>query len=188
MDRARILIIGGGVVGCAVAYAVSRRWQDVFLVEQLPRLGMATSSRNSGVIHSGIYYPPGTLKAQLCPEGNRLMYEFCAKHNVPHRRMGKLIVASDSREEKELHALLARGRANGVEGLRLIGPAEIRAREPHIVGTAAIDVPSAGIRLVGGLVEEFARGAGQQGAEIVKHSRVGALEPQRDSIPGNPRI
>ena len=157
MDRARILIIGGGVVGCAVAYAVSRRWQDVFLVEQLPRLGMATSSRNSGVIHSGIYYPPGTLKAQLCPEGNRLMYEFCAKHNVPHRRTGKLIVASDSREEKELHALLARGRANGVEGLRLIGPAEIRAREPHIVGTAAIDVPSAGIVSAEDLVKTFAR-------------------------------
>ncbi len=182
MDRARILIIGGGVVGCAVAYAVSRRWQDVFLVEQLPKLGMATSSRNSGVIHSGIYYPPDTLKAQLCPEGNRLMYEFCAKHNVPHRRTGKLIVASDSREEKELYALLARGRANGVEGLRLIGPAEIRAREPHIVGIAAIDVPSAGIVLAEDLVKTFARVAAQQGAEIVRHARVEALEPQRDSI------
>src|SRR5947209_19821938 len=120
MDRARILIIGGGVVGCAVAHAVSRRWQDVFLVEQLPKPGMATSSRNSGVVHSDIYYPPDTLKAQLCPEGNRLMYEICPKHNVPHRRTGQLIVAAASREETGLHALLARERANGGKALRPI--------------------------------------------------------------------
>src|SRR5271156_2684596 len=91
MDQANILIIGGGVVGCAIAHAVSQKWLDVFLVEQFPKPGMATSSRNSGVIHSGIYYPKGSLKARLCVEGNHLMYEFCAKHNVPHRRTGKLV-------------------------------------------------------------------------------------------------
>src|SRR5712692_1758470 len=89
MDQANILIIGGGVIGCAIAHAVSQRWDDVFLVEQNPKLGMATSTRNSGVIHSGIYYPQNSLKARLCIEGNRLMYEFCAKHNVPHRHTGK---------------------------------------------------------------------------------------------------
>ena len=85
MDQTNLLIIGGGVVGCAIAQAVSQRWDDVFLVEQNPRLGMATSTRNSGVIHSGIYYPQNSLKARLCIEGNRLMYEFCAKHSVPFR-------------------------------------------------------------------------------------------------------
>jgi L-2-hydroxyglutarate oxidase LhgO len=94
MDQANILIIGGGVIGCAIAHAVSQKWQDVFLVEQFPKLGMATSTRNSGVIHSGIYYPQGSLKARHCVEGNRLMYEFCSRHNVPHRRTGKLVVAA----------------------------------------------------------------------------------------------
>src|ERR1700681_3947829 len=137
MDQANILIIGGGVVGCAIARAVSARWQDVFLVEQNPKLGMATSSRNSGVIHSGIYYPKNSLKARHCIEGNRLMYEFCAKHNVPHRHTGKLVVAADAHEEPALLALKKNGEANGVDRLRLVEPAEIRAREPHIAGVAA---------------------------------------------------
>jgi len=85
MDQANILIIGGGVIGCAIANAASKRWQDVFLVEQFPKLGMATSTRNSGVNHSGIYYPKNSLKARFCVEGNRLTYEFCKKHNVPVR-------------------------------------------------------------------------------------------------------
>src|ERR1700681_5088595 len=137
MDQANILIIGGGVVGCAIARAVSARWQDVFLVEQNPKLGMATSTRNSGVIHSGIYYPKNSLKARLCIEGNRLMYEFCAKHHVPFRHTGKIVVAADAHEEPALLALKKNGEENGVEGLRLIEPAEIRAREPHIAGVAA---------------------------------------------------
>ncbi|HEX4378838.1 MAG TPA: FAD-dependent oxidoreductase, partial [Candidatus Acidoferrum sp.] len=82
MDQANILIIGGGVIGCSIARAVSQRWQDVFLLEQNPRVGMATSTRNSGVIHSGIYYPKDSLKARLCVEGNRLSYEFCDKYKV----------------------------------------------------------------------------------------------------------
>src|SRR5277367_3185928 len=91
MDQANVLIIGGGVIGCAIAREVSQRWQDVFMVEQFPKLGMATSTRNSGVIHSGIYYPKGSLKARHCVAGNSLMYDFCAKHNVPHKNCGKLV-------------------------------------------------------------------------------------------------
>ena len=105
MDQANILIIGGGVIGCAIARAVSARWPDVFLVEQFPKLGMATSTRNSGVNHSGIYYPKNSLKARLCVEGNRLLYQFCASHNVPFRHTGKLVVASSPPEETELVAL-----------------------------------------------------------------------------------
>ena len=105
MDSANIVIIGGGVVGCAIARAVSARWSDVFLLEALPKLAMGASSRNSGVIHSGLYYPPGSLKARHCVRGNRLTYEFCAAHNVSHRNTGKIVVASSHAEEQQLSAL-----------------------------------------------------------------------------------
>ena len=177
MDQANILIIGGGVVGCAIARSLSARWQDVFLVEQFPKLGMATSTRNSGVNHSGIYYPKNSLKARLCVEGNRLTYEFCAKHNVPFRHTGKLVVAADSHEEPELLALKKRGEENGVQGLRIIDAAEIGKREPHIKGTAALDVPPTGIVSAEGLVHAYARVAAEQGANIVNHAKVVSLEP-----------
>jgi L-2-hydroxyglutarate oxidase LhgO len=182
MDRASILIIGGGVVGCAIAHAVSARWQDVFLVEGLPKLGMATSSRNSGVIHSGIYYPKGSLKARHCVEGNRLTTEFCVRHGVPHRNTGKLVVATQSSGEAELAALKHRGEENGVEGLRLIGPAEIRAREPHIAGVAALEVPSTGILSSEALVHAYARVATERGANVVTHAKVISLEAVNGGI------
>jgi len=182
MDQANILIIGGGVVGCAIARAVSTRWQDVFLVEQYPKLGMATSTRNSGVIHSGIYYPKDSLKARHCIAGNRLTYEFCKKHNVPFRHTGKLVVASNAHEQADLEALYRHGTDNGVEGLRLIGPGDIRKREPHIAGTAAIEVPSTGIVSAEELVHTLARLAQSEGAEIVTHARVVSLEPNGKTI------
>ena len=182
MDRANILIIGGGVIGCAIAHAVSQRWDDVFLVEQNPKLGMATSTRNSGVIHSGIYYPQNSLKARLCLEGLRLMYEFCAKHNVPHRHTGKLVVAVDAHEEAALAALKKNGEANGVDGLRLVGPEDIRAREPHITGVAALEVPSTGIVSAEELVRTFARLAADQGANIVPHAKVVSLTAQPGAL------
>jgi len=182
MDQANILIIGGGVIGCGMAHAVSQRWDDVFLVEQNPKLGMATSTRNSGVIHSGIYYPQNSLKARLCIEGNRLMYEFCAKHNVPHRHTGKLVVAADAHEEEALAGLKRNGEANGVDGLRLVGPEEIRAREPHIRGVAALDVSSTGIVSAEDLVRTYARLAADQGANIVPHAKVVSLTAQPGTI------
>jgi glycerol-3-phosphate dehydrogenase len=182
MDQANILIVGGGVVGCAIAHAVSQRYQDVFLVEQNPRPGMATSSRNSGVIHSGIYYPKGSLKARLCVEGNRLMYEFCAKHNVPHRHTGKLVVASATHEEAAMVALKKRGEENGVEGLRIIDSAAVRAREPHIAGVAALEVPSTGIVSAEDLVRTFARLATDNGAHIVTRAKAVALKPMPGAI------
>ena len=182
MDQANILIIGGGVVGCAIARALSARWPDVFLVEQYPKLGMATSSRNSGVIHSGIYYPKNSLKARHCIEGNRLTYEFCRKHNVPFRHTGKLVVAANTHEEEELAALKKKGEDNGVAGLRLIGPAEIRNREPHIAGVAALEVPSTGIVSAEELVHAYARVATGQGANIVTRARVVSLEPGKGTI------
>lgn len=182
MDRANIVIIGGGVVGCAVARALSHRWTDVFLVEQMPRLGMGASTRNSGVIHSGIYYPPGSLKARLCVAGNRMLYEFCAAHHVPHRNCGKLVVAHDAKQESELERLAQNGRANGVAGLRLVDRAAVRAREPHIEAAAALLVPSTGIVSAEDLIKTLARMATDQGASLLTRARVVRLDPRADSI------
>ena len=182
MDQANILIIGGGVIGCAIAHSISQHSDDVFLVEQNPKLGMATSTRNSGVIHSGIYYPQGSLKARLCIEGNRLMYDFCAKHNVPFRHTGKLVVAAAAHEEPALLALKQNGEDNGVEGLRLIGRDEIHAFEPHIAGIAALHVPSTGIVSAEDLVRTYARLATDQGANIVQRAKVISLEPRPGAI------
>jgi glycerol-3-phosphate dehydrogenase len=182
MDQANILIIGGGVVGCAIARTLSEGWQDIFLVEQFPKLGMATSTRNSGVNHSGIYYPKNSLKARHCVDGNRLTYDFCKKHNVPFRHTGKLVVAANAHEEEELIALKKRGEDNGVEGLRIIGTVEIRAREPFVKGVAALDVPSTGIVSAEELVHAYARVATNQGANVVTHAQVVSLEPVGETI------
>jgi glycerol-3-phosphate dehydrogenase len=182
MDQANVLIIGGGVIGCAIANEVAQKFQDVFVVEQNPRPGMATSTRNSGVIHSGIYYNKDSLKARHCVEGNRLMYEFCARHNVPHLRTGKLVVAADAHEEPGLGALLKRGTDNGVENLRIVDSAAIRAREPHIRGSAALEVSSTGIVSAEDLVRTLARLATDGGAHIVPHAKAVALRPEKGSI------
>jgi len=182
MERVNVVIVGGGVVGCAVARAVSSRYADVFLLEQMPRLGMMTSTRNSGVIHSGLYYTPGSLKAQHCLAGNRMTYEFCSAHNVPHRRTGKLIVATTSEEEHELVALMEKGRANGVEGLTILTREEMRAREPHIAGRAALLIPSTGIVSAEELVKTYARLAAEQGASLLTHARVEKLEAACESV------
>src|SRR5687768_17721576 len=111
------VVIGGGVIGLAMARALARRGREVTLLEQDSRLGTHTSSRNSEVIHAGIYYPQGSLKAKACVEGRRLLYEYCAQHDVPHRRCGKLIVGTNPVHLKELQSLKDRAEANGVRDL-----------------------------------------------------------------------
>ncbi len=135
MEQANVVIVGGGVVGCAIARALSARWEDVFVLEAMPKIGMGASTRNSGVIHAGLYYPPGSLKARHCVRGNTLTYEFCASHGVPHRNTGKLVVAASAAEVPKLVALMENARKNGVEGLSLVDRAGIRAREPHVEAT-----------------------------------------------------
>jgi glycerol-3-phosphate dehydrogenase len=188
MDQINILIIGGGVIGCAIAAEVSKRWHDVFVVERLPRIGMATSTRNSGVIHSGIYYSPGSLKARHCLEGNHLTFAFCEQHHVAHRRTGKIVVAADERERAALEALYEHGCENGVQGLRLIDAAEIRSREPHVAGVAALDVPSTGIVSAEELVRAYARVATAHGTNVVNRARVVSLEPTAAGIRVSVRI
>lgn len=182
MERANIVIIGGGVVGCAVAYELASKYQDVFLLERAPKLGMGASTRNSGVIHSGIYYEKDSLKAKLCLEGNRLTYEFCAAHGVPHKHTGKLVVASHEYEEPKLEALAAKGRRNGVEGIEIVDRAAIRAREPHVEGVAALWVPSTGIVSAEDLVKTYARIATDRGANILTHARAVSLAGRNGAI------
>jgi len=182
VDQANIIIVGSGGVGCAIARALSMRLSDVFVLEALPRIGMGASSRNSGVIHSGLYYPPGSLKARHCTRGNQLTYEFCAAHGIPHRKSGKLVVASSPAEAEELVMLKKNGETNGVENLKIIDRAAIRAREPHVEGFQAIEIPSTGIVASEELVKAYARMATDQGANIVVRAKVERLEPKGNRI------
>ena len=165
--RANIVIVGGGVVGLAIALELSRRQDDVFLLEAQPRLGLGNSTRNSGVIHAGIYYRPGSLKAWHCVEGSRLLYEFCGMHGVHHERVGKLIVAQDESEIPELERLKRQGDENGAVGLELIDGARIPEIEPQIRGVAAIHSPNTGLVEAEELVRTLARLAESNGASLL---------------------
>ena len=183
-DRADVIVVGGGVIGLAIAAELAGPYPDVFLLEALPKPGMLTSTRNSGVIHSGLYYPPGSLKARHCVEGNRLLYEFCAAHNVPFRQTGKLIVATTPEEEALLEDLLARGRENGVKGLEMLSKTALERQENNIKGLTALWAPSAGLVESEGLVKTLAAIATRNGAHIATNARLEAVavEPSSESI------
>jgi len=140
-----IAVIGGGIVGCHIARRLAQEGKDVFLIEKEKTLGEHTSTRNSGVIHGGIYYPQGSLKAKLCVRGRHLTYEFLQNHDILHRKCGKLIVALVNAELKALEHLKKRGDENGVENLRLIDGDEAQKIEPRVRCLAALCSPETGI-------------------------------------------
>jgi len=139
------LVIGAGVVGLAVARALAMQGRDVWLIEQESQVGMKTSSRNSEVIHAGIYYPQGSLKAKLCVEGRRLLYDYCEAKKVPFKRCGKLIVAKDLNQITDLKRIELHALANGVNDLRFLNKKAVREIEPSLDVAAALLSPSTGV-------------------------------------------
>lgn len=139
------LVVGAGVVGLAVARALAQQGKEVLIVESCDRFGSGISSRNSEVIHAGLYYPPNSLKAELCLKGKALLYEFCEAHHVPYQRLGKLLVATDALEINQLMAIKANAEQCGVHDLSLLQSAEVKAIEPELNCQLAILSPSTGI-------------------------------------------
>ena len=175
-DRAEVTIIGAGVIGLAIAAQVARRNRQVYVLEKNQGFGLETSSRHSGVIHAGIYYPQGSLKARLCVEGNRILYDLCQQYDIGCRKLGKLIVAVNDEETGELEALLERGRGNGAEDLKLFSRRELKELEPNVAGVAAILSPSSGIIDSHALMQYFIAKAVEGGAQIAYQSRVVGIE------------
>ena len=145
MDQVDVVVIGAGVVGLAVARALALQGREVVVVEAADAIGTGTSSRNSEVIHAGLYYPPGSLKARLCVQGRDLLYAYCAERGIAHCRCGKLVVATNEAQVAYLHGLLAKGAANGVTDLALLSGEQARALEPELACVAAVQSPSTGI-------------------------------------------
>lgn len=145
MDEFDCAVIGAGVVGLAVARALAQKGREVIVLEAEGAIGTGTSSRNSEVIHAGIYYQEGSLKARLCVEGKQLLYDYAAERGVPHRRCGKLIVATAPAQVAQLEAIAAKARTNGVDDLVLLSREQARAMEPQLECLAALHSPSTGI-------------------------------------------
>ncbi len=174
METYDACIIGGGLIGLAVGRALyeQRPGLSLLILEKEDRVAGHQSGHNSGVIHSGLYYRPGSLKARLAVAGARSMYELCAEAGIAHRRSGKLVIATDRSQLTALDELERRGNANGLEGLRRIRREEIREIEPAATGESALVVPAAGVVDFREVAEYLARGLAAAGATIDLGSRV----------------
>ncbi len=166
------IVIGAGVVGLACARALARTGQEVIIIERHAAIGTEISSRNSEVIHAGIYYKPGSLKALLCVSGKSKLYQFCDEYGVGYRRCGKLILAAKSDQERELQSILKRGEASGVTDLLLLSAREVQALEPELQCSAAILSPSTGIIDSHGLMVALLGDAERHGAKLVLRTPV----------------
>jgi L-2-hydroxyglutarate oxidase LhgO len=162
--RVDVVVIGGGVIGLAVAQRLARGGMDVALLERHDSFGREASSRNSEVVHAGMYYPTGSIKARLCVAGNLALYAWCDAHGVRYRRIGKFIVATSPDEAPALEAILARGMANGVEGLRWAAADELAREEPEVRAAAALWSPFTGIVDSHGFMQSLADEAAAHGA------------------------
>ncbi len=176
MHETDITIIGAGVIGLAIAAEIARPDLSVLILEKSPSHGGGISSRNSEVIHGGMYYPKDSLKAILCIEGNRMLYEIAAKYNIPHKRTGKLIVAVKKDEKEQLEHLHDNGRKNGITSLELITKKNVSGMEPHVEALAALYSPDTGIISVHDLMNFYLTDALNKKAKIVYHTKVVRIE------------
>lgn len=182
MDQVECIVAGAGVVGLAIARALALAGREVVLVEAADAIGTGTSSRNSEVIHAGIYYEPGSLKAELCVRGRALLYAFCASHGVGHKRIGKLIVAAAPEEVAYLEKLAKTGAANGVDDLKMLSGAEAQALEPALLAHAALHSPSTGIVDSHGLMLALLGDVEAAGGMLALSSPIVAAEAGADGI------
>src|SRR6516162_10850571 len=191
-----VVVVGGGIVGLATALQVIRK-QNVIriaVLEKEPEIARHQTGRNSGVIHSGLYYKPGSLKAKNCVAGAAAMVEFCREHGIPYEICGKVVVATDRSELPGLQELLRRGTANGVPGVVTIGPERLRELEPHCTGIEALHVPGTGIVNYALVAKKYAELIAADGGQIltscpvhgiVQGSMETVLETGRGAIKGN---
>lgn len=176
-----VAVIGGGVTGLASALALAEAGRSVCLLERHPRLGHETSTRNSGVIHAGIYYPTGSIKARLCVEGRERLYDFCARHEVPHARCGKFIVATEAGQIPALEALAARAAANGVP-VEMVDRATLARHEPHVAGIAALWSPTSGHIEPEAYVRTLGRLAEAAGVAVLRASPLSGARATDDGL------
>ena len=181
-ERVDCVVVGAGVIGLACARALAQAGREVIVVEAENAFGTATSARNSEVIHAGIYYPTGSLRAQLCVRGKALLYDYCASHQVNHRRCGKLIVAHNDAEVAQLHMIEQRARANGVPDLQWLTRDEALALEPQLQCTHALLSPSTGIVDSHGLMLALLGDAQAAGAMLALQSPVQRATVAADGI------
>jgi L-2-hydroxyglutarate oxidase len=174
VNSRNVIVIGGGVVGLATAYHLGARFPGarITLLEKETGVGRHQTGHNSGVLHCGLYYKPGSVKARLAVEGIRQMVAFCRENGVPHEVCGKLVVAADESELDRLRALQERGTANGLEGLRWLGRDEMREIEPHVGGVAALRVPQEGIVDYPMVCEALVRKLAERGTRVTTGARV----------------
>ncbi len=182
MEAVECVVVGAGVVGLAVARALAAAGREVLVLDAAEGIGTETSSRNSEVIHAGIYYPAGSLMARFCVAGRRALYAYCAERGVPHRNCGKLIVATSAQEDGMLAAIQQRAEANGVEGMRIVSRAEAVELEPNLACTSALLSPTTGIIDSHAYMLALQGDAGHAGASFVFHSPVAAARAGRDGI------
>jgi L-2-hydroxyglutarate oxidase LhgO len=182
MERLDAVVIGAGVVGLAIARALALAGREVIILERHGLIGSETSSRNSEVIHAGLYYPQGSLKARLCVAGREALYAFCDSHGVAHRRCGKLIVAPTAQDLAKLDGIAAAARANGVADITRLDGAEARALEPELNCVGALLSPSTGVIDSHGYMLALLGDAEAAGAMLALHSPVTRLEPVADGV------
>jgi L-2-hydroxyglutarate oxidase LhgO len=174
--EADITIIGAGVIGLAIASELADNRRTIYILEKNQSHGMGISSRNSEVIHAGIYYPSGSLKAKLCVQGREMLYEICLKNNIPHLKIGKLIIAATKKEMSKLEQLADNGRRNGVSSTSLIEQGKVAQMEPNIRAFGALYSPDTGIINVHALMDYYLRDARSKGADIVCGTEVVGIE------------